>query len=104
MLLACLSEMNIRKKIRGIFLLATPFWDGDEDWVDAFRLKPDFAKRLDSETPLFFYQCLDDEVVPHAQFKIYQEKVPWATFREIETGGHQFDGGLSIVAKDIKSI
>src|SRR3982751_3607671 len=32
MLLKYLSENAGPKKVRGIFLLATPFWAGDEDW------------------------------------------------------------------------
>lgn len=104
MLLACVSEIKIRKKIAGIFLLATPFWDGDEDWVKAFKLQPDFPTRLDEKTPLYFYHCRDDKEVPFNQLSNYKEKVPWASFREIPVGGHQFNNDLSIVANDLKSI
>ena len=101
MLLACLSEIEIKRKIGGVFLLATPFWQGDEDWVKAFKLRPDFAEKLDQKIPLFFYHCRDDEEVPFAQLAVYKQKLPWATFREISTGGHQFDNDLTIVAADI---
>jgi predicted alpha/beta hydrolase family esterase len=101
MLLACLSETNINKDIAGIFLIATPFWAGDQDWVKPFKLSPDFAERLDRKVPLFFYHCRDDEEVPFAQFDIYKQQLPWATFREIATGGHQLNNDLSIVAIDI---
>ena len=104
MLLACLSEVKIRKKIAGIFLLATPFWKGDEDWVEAFKLKPDFAKQLDKKIPLYFYHCRDDEEVPFGHLTIYKQHLTWASFREISTGGHQFNNDLTIVAIDIKSI
>jgi len=53
---------------------------------------------------MFFYHCRDDEEVPFEQLSIYQEQVPWACFREIEAGGHQFGNDLTLVAKDIKSI
>ena len=101
MLLACLSEIEIKKKIRGVFLLATPFWQGDEDWVKAFKLHPDFAEKLDRKIPLFFYHCRNDDEVPFAHLAVYKQKLPWATFREIPTGGHQFDNDLTIVADDI---
>ncbi|WP_221393019.1 alpha/beta hydrolase [Dyadobacter sp. NIV53] len=104
MLLACLSENEIKTEIDGVFLIATPFWDGDADWVKAFRLQPDFAKRIDTKIPLFFYHCLDDEEVPVAQMAIYKEALPWAIFREIDTGGHQLNNDLSVVAKDIRSL
>lgn len=104
MLLACLSEIPIRKKIAGIFLLATPFWSGNEDWVEAFKMQPDFATRLDRKTPLYFYHCHDDEEVPFGHLAIYRQQLPWASFREISVGGHQFNNDLTIVANDIKSI
>ncbi|KQS27800.1 alpha/beta fold hydrolase [Dyadobacter sp. Leaf189] len=104
MLLAYLSENTGEKSISGIFLLATPFWDGDEDWVEPFKLLPDFAARLDTQVPLFFYHCRDDEEVPLAQFDIYKQQLPWATFRQLETGGHQFLHGLGVVAADIRAL
>jgi uncharacterized protein len=104
MVLACMSEMNIKKKIDGIFLLATPFWSGDEDWVKAFKLEPDFAKRLDQKIPLFFYHCKDDEEVPFGHLATYKQQLPWASFRELSSGGHQFNDDLTLVANDIKSL
>lgn len=104
MLLACLSEMEIKKKIAGIFLIGTPFWKGDEDWVQAFKLQPDFAKQLDKKIPLFLYHCLDDEEVPIGHLTIYKQHLPWATFREISVGGHQLNNDLTLVAADIKLI
>jgi predicted alpha/beta hydrolase family esterase len=104
MLLACFSEFKITKEIAGIFLIATPFWEGDEAWVKAFKLQQDFAEKLDKNIPLFFYHCRDDEEVPFSHMDIYKRKLPWATFREIAVGGHQLADDLTIVATDIKSI
>jgi predicted alpha/beta hydrolase family esterase len=104
MLLIYLSENKVRKKIAGIFLLSTAFWSGDEDWIEPLKLPPAFAERLDKKTPLFFYHCQDDEVVPFAQLAIYKRELPWASFREISVGGHQLDNDLTIVANDIKSL
>lgn len=104
MLLVLLSETRVTLKIGGVFLLATPFWNGTEDWVQAFKLKPGFSERLDKKTPLFFYQCHDDAEVPFAHFDIYKKQIPWARFREIEKGGHQFGNNLGRVARDIKSL
>ena len=104
MLLTYLSETDIKKKIAGMFLIATPFWSGEEDWAKAFKLPSDFSERLKKEIPLFFYHSRDDEEVPYAQFLIYQEKLPWASFREIPKGGHQLGNDLGIVARDISSV
>ncbi|SEJ39639.1 hypothetical protein SAMN05216327_109239 [Dyadobacter sp. SG02] len=104
MVLACLSEFEAERKIAGIFLIATPFWQGNEDWVQEFKLRQDFAERIDRYTPLFFYHCLDDEEVSVDQFAIYKHHLPWATFREVQTGGHQFNNDLGIVAADIRRL
>ncbi|MCF0074251.1 alpha/beta hydrolase [Dyadobacter sp. CY261] len=104
MLLACLSEFDVERKIAGVFLIATPFWQGSEDWVEAFKLPPDFAEKIDRKTPLFFYHCIDDEEVPFEQLAIYKQQLPWAIFREISIGGHQFNDDLSIVAADIRGL
>jgi predicted alpha/beta hydrolase family esterase len=104
MLLIYLSENTITKNIAGIFLMATPFWNGDEDWVQPLKLRQDFAERLNKNIPLFFYHCHDDQEVPFAQFDIYKQKLPWATFRPFKSGGHQFNNDLEIVADDIKAL
>jgi len=104
MLLACLSETKVQTKIKGIFLLATPYWQGNEDWVEAFKLKKGFAAQLDKKIPTFFYHSRDDEEVAFTQLKQYREQLPWATFREMALGGHQMNNDLTLVADDIRSI
>lgn len=104
MLLAFLSENIVTKRIAGIFLLSTPFWTGNEDWVKPFKLKPDFSSKLDKNIPLFFYRCRDDKEVPFAQFAVYKRELTWATFREISNGGHQMNNDLTIVAEDVSKL
>ncbi|HEY9004943.1 alpha/beta fold hydrolase [Ohtaekwangia sp.] len=104
MLLVCLSEITINRKITGIFLLAPPFWNRNEDWAKAFKLKPDFAEHLDRKIPLYFYHCVDDDIAPFSHMTVYRQHLPWATFREIPTGGHQLNNDLTLVANDIKSL
>lgn len=104
MLLKYLSENKVSKKIGGIFLISTPFWSGDEDWIKPLKLQPGFAKKIDKEIPLFFYHARDDEEVPFAHLDMYKQKLPWASLREILTGGHQLGNDLSMVASDIKSL
>jgi uncharacterized protein len=104
MVLKYLSENNLIKHIPGIFLIATPFWSGDQDWVLPLKLQEGFSDRLPKDIPLFFYQCKDDDVVPANHFAIYKQSVPWGRFREIATGGHQLNNDLTLVAQDIKSL
>lgn len=104
MLLVYLTEHPIRISIGGIFLLATPFWSGDEDWAKPFTLRPDFAMQLDKNVPLHFYHCSDDEEVPVSHLADYKRHLPCGSFRELPVGGHQFTDGVEIVATDIKSI
>lgn len=51
MLLKYLSEHSVTKKIAGIFLIATPFWNGDEDWKTGLKLSETFADHLPDEVP-----------------------------------------------------
>ena len=103
MILKFLSENSVKKKFKGIFLIATPFWSGNEDWKKGLILKENFADKL-PKVPIYFYHCRDDEEVPFSHFSNYKRKLNQATFREIKSGGHQLANDLTLVAKDIKSL
>ena len=101
-LLKYLSEERPERPVAGAFLVATPSW-GAEGWeVDEYALREDFAAKLPESLPIFFYHGRDDEVVPFGHLALYKEKLPWATFRGVDDLGHQFDGDLSRVARDIE--
>ena len=85
MVLACLSEMKIDKKVAAIFLLATPFWSGDEDWVEAFKLQPDFANNLSENTP-YIYHGRDYDSAIH-QLSVIEAK-RWLIPRDSVGGNH----------------
>jgi uncharacterized protein len=104
MLLRYLSENRISKKITGVFLLATPYWNGNEEWKEGLKLQKDFAENLPKNIPIFFYHCRDDEEVPFDHLAFYRKKVSGVTFREIESGGHLLDKKLDRVAQNIKSL
>lgn len=104
LLLKCLTENQIRKNIVGIFLISTPFWRGNENWVQGLKLKEDFEKKLSKNVPVFLYHCRDDEEVPFEHLSRYKQSIRNATFREIESGGHQLNYDLSIISNDIKSL
>lgn len=104
MLLKYLSEIPIQKKIAGIFLIATPFWKGEEDWKQGLKLQKDFAIKLPKNIPIFLYHSKDDQEVPFDNLEHYAQNLPQANVRKISGGGHQLNDDLSIVAKDIKSL
>lgn len=74
--------------IRGLFLVAAPFWG--KKFPD-FMLTPAHLHRLQSVSPMFFYRSTDDEVVDAAQFHKFQATLPNAVFRELEGRGHIFE-------------
>ena len=96
------------KKISGIFLIAAPFWGGDEGWkyegYEALALPEGHDDQLPSNAPVFFYHSRDDEVVPFAHLALYAQAFPQATIRELNGRGHQLHNDLSEVAEDIKSL
>jgi len=100
-LLKYLSEEELEKPVAGLFLVAPPYW-GVEDWeVGEYALREDFASKIPNRTVVFLYHCRDDEVVPFAHVALYAQKLPRATVREFDGGGHQFGNDLSEVARDI---
>lgn len=104
MILKYLSEHTVSLTIDGVFLLATPFWSGNEAWQKSLKVKGDFATTLPVAVPFFFYHCQDDEEIPVSHLHQYKQKIPNAHFYEMNRGGHQFTRGLMKVAKDIKSL
>ncbi|MBL4675312.1 MAG: alpha/beta hydrolase [Mucilaginibacter sp.] len=104
MLLKYLSEDKINRKPSGIFLLATPFWKGPEDWKQGLKLNDDFVEKLPKDVPYFFYHCKDDEEVPFEHFETYRQKMSDPIFREIQSGGHMFKADLKVIAEDIKNL
>ena len=101
MILKYLAENAGQQKIEGVFLISTPFWSGSEDWVQGIKLRSDFADRLPPAIPIVFYHAKDDEEVPISHFHAYRKRLSHAVFRQIESGGHQLNNDLSIVANDI---
>jgi predicted alpha/beta hydrolase family esterase len=106
-LLKYLAEEKLEKSIAGIFLMATPYWGGDGWQYEGYErvaLPEDFASKLPGGAPIFLYHSRDDEIVPFAHLALYAEKLPQATIREVDGGGHQFSNDLSEVASDIANL
>jgi predicted alpha/beta hydrolase family esterase len=108
MALKYFAETTVQQEFAGIFLLATPYWGGDDGWrYDGYEelvLPEDLADKLPTGAPVFLYHCRDDAVVPFAHLALYEALLPQASVRQPETGGHQFDDNLALVARDIQAI
>jgi predicted alpha/beta hydrolase family esterase len=106
-LLKYLTEEEIDRPIRGLFLIATPFWGG-EGWryegYERVALAPDFGAKLPPGMPVFLYHGRNDATVPFRHMALYAAKLPGATVRALDGRGHQLDNDLSGVAADIRSL
>jgi len=104
-LLKYLSEEQVDKPIAGLFLLATPYVGGDDNWNYAeMNLAQDFAAMLPTISQIFLYHSRDDEVVPFAHLALYAAKLPQATIRVLDRRRHQFGNDLAEVAEDIRRV
>ncbi len=102
-LLKFLSEEYAERSVAGLFLIATPFFGGDENWnYDELILPPAFAVSIATIPRIFLYHSRDDETVPFAHLALYAAKLPWAVIREFDGRGHQFGNDLTEVAHNIK--
>ena len=101
-LLKYLVEEQVKKPVAGLFLLAAPYFGGDENWnYSDMNLPQDFATKLPAIARIFLYHSRDDEVVPFAHLALYAAKLPQATVRVFNRRGHQFGNVLVEVAEDI---
>jgi predicted alpha/beta hydrolase family esterase len=104
-LLKCLSEGAFQKHIAGLFLVAAPYWGKDEDWqYDEYALPEEFASKLPQISQMFLYHSRNDEEVPFAHLRHYEEKLPQATARALDGHEHSFNDGLPELVDDIKSL
>jgi predicted alpha/beta hydrolase family esterase len=102
-LLKYLTEEQVEKPIAGLFLLATPYFGGDQNWnYTGMNLPQNFAAMLPAIPRICLYHSRDDEVVPFAHLALYAAKLLQATIREFDGRGHQFGNDLAEVAEDIR--
>lgn len=104
LLVKYLSKTVVEQSVLGLFLLAPPYW-GAAGWdVDEYMLEATVESTFPTELPVFVYHCRDDEIVSVVHRSQYEELLPQATTHVIESGGHQFNSDLSVVAHDIERL
>ena len=103
-LLKLLAEGGTAARPRAVFLAGTPYKLVDGEFgKDDFALPLDLASRLPA-VPLTFFHSRDDEFVGFGNMAQYREKLPGATFREVDGFGHQFSGKpFDELMRDIRS-
>lgn len=104
-LLKFLSEEPAVISIAGLFLIAVPYFGGDQNWnYEELTLSLDFPEKLSSISRIFLYHSRDDEIVPFAHLALYAAKFPQANIREFEGRGHQFRNDMAEIASDIRFV
>jgi len=100
-----LSENNFTKKIKATFLVGAPF-DAQlpEKTLADFVLPKSLAKLQRQGGKIYFYQSLDDKVVPFSHFKKYKKHLPKANFIVFKDRGHFGQEKFSEIIKEIKKI
>lgn len=98
------TERTVGTNIKGIFLMANPFW-GKGGWhYEGFSVNSELAAKRTAHILTFFYHGTKDEVVPFSHLALYKAKFRQAFFRTIEGSDHQLNNDLSDVAVDIASL
>ena len=96
-----LADGTLKRRLAGVFLIATPFI-GDGGWPsEDLRPTRQAARALHDGAPFYFYQGGDDETVPVSHVEMFAAAFPDATIRRLEGRNHQLNDDLSEVAHDI---
>ncbi|UOQ87171.1 alpha/beta fold hydrolase [Gracilibacillus salinarum] len=104
-LLKYLSEQACKLTIRGMFILASPYWGLDDEWqLNDFILPHHFAENLPPIANVFLYHSRNEKIVPFIHHQAYAKKLPQATLRQIEGDRHLFHDGLVELVDDIKGL
>jgi len=100
-----LSENQLSKSIRALFLVAAPFNDeGMDESLGSFRIN-DSPSRLDQQVGnIFLYYSKDDEVVPFTHANLYKEALSKAIVKSFEDRGHFKQAEFPEIVEDIKNL
>jgi predicted alpha/beta hydrolase family esterase len=98
-----LTERKPDQSLDSVFLIAGPFWGGDESWQwQEPELPKHTGARLPKGMPVYLYHGVEDEIVPFAHLALYAALLPQAIARPLAGRNHQLNDDLSEVANDIR--
>ena len=87
-LLKFLAQATAPPSFRGLFLVATPFW---EQSLPESALTQDELERLSGLAPVYLYQSRDDEEIGLDHLERYAHAMPQAMIRVLDGRGHEFN-------------
>lgn len=100
-----LSENELPKKIKAVFLIAPPYDDKDSEYSLADFVLPKKLDKLQNQSgQLFIFHSKDDPVVPFADFGKYQKALPKAKVKIFKDRGHFDQERLPELEKAIKNL
>ncbi|MEN2767070.1 alpha/beta hydrolase [Ornithinibacillus xuwenensis] len=103
-LLKYLSEEECNVSIRGLFIVATPYWGIDRDWSRSdFVLDERFYAKLPQSIDTYFYHSMHDETVPINHLVQLTKGFADTTIRIQDGSSHLFENGLAELVVDIKN-
>ncbi len=103
-LLKYLSERLLENNIRGLFLIASPYWGADENWQwDDFELDELFHLKLPAIREIHLYHSIDDEVVPATHMEVYASRFYDPKVRFFKGQNHYFAKPFPQLLEDIRT-
>lgn len=101
MLLKYLSEVKSKFQIKGLFLIAIPFW-GEDGWnVDDFVLSDHFSEHLPVLSTVHLFHSINDTIVPFQHVEFYKSHIPNAMIHKLNGDDHAFVDGLPKLVEQI---
>ncbi|MCK9687093.1 alpha/beta hydrolase [Scleromatobacter humisilvae] len=88
----------------GVLLLAPPFVGAGGWKLDGFRLDEPVQPETLAGLPLQLYFGSADTTVPPAHADLYARRFPGATIHRLPGCGHQFEGWMAHVARDVRAL
>ncbi len=98
-----LSETELTKKIKALFLVGAPFDSVDTDSVADFTLG-DLTKINSQSSIVFIYHSTDDDVVPYSEAAKYASAIKNSELKTFTDRGHFRQEHLFELVKDIRSL
>ena len=83
--------------LKGVVLLATPFWSPDDLELAEYALPADAAERLAAIGPVTLLLGEDDDVIPRDHLERYRRLLPKADARLLPAVDHEAEGAASAV-------
>lgn len=103
-LISALAEAAPKRKLAGVFLIATPFV-GTGGWsMEEIPPMADLGARLPRQIPVHLYHGSEDDTAPIAHVGLYAGAIPGAIVHRLQGRDHQLNDDLTEVAADIRTL